>query len=189
MRTSGIDYAQFIGKEFDRWKVISVGPKKESHQFLICQCKCGTTREVRHTALVGHGKNKSRSCGCLCKDLASERSKLNSGIAHRNRVFYSYKYRAKKKNVPFLLSIEEFESIGKEKCYYCSAMPSPYSKKNTQMNGAYIANGIDRKYPEKGYIIENCVPCCSFCNGLKSNIPFDVFIAHICRMGETLRRP
>jgi hypothetical protein len=31
-------------------------------------------------------------------------------------------------------------------------------------------NGIDRVDNEKGYLVENCVPCCFTCNSLKKSV-------------------
>lgn len=44
---------------------------------------------------------------------------------------------------------------------------------------ALYINGIDRKDSSKGYTIDNCVPCCTECNTMKSDLPLDVFYNRI----------
>ena len=74
--------------------------------------------------------------------------------------FSGYKNRAKTNSVDFFLSNEEFERISKSSCFYC---------------GKEGPNGIDRKDNSKGYILDNCVPCCKHCNYVKGNLSQDDF--------------
>lgn len=50
-------------------------------------------------------------------------------------------------------------------CYLCGRTPSV---------------GIDRKDASKGYSIDNCHPCCTTCNYMKKDIPFEDFL-HLVR--------
>jgi hypothetical protein len=40
-------------------------------------------------------------------------------------------------------------------------------------------NGIDRVDNDKGYISDNCVPCCWKCNNMKNTMKQKDFINHI----------
>lgn len=40
-------------------------------------------------------------------------------------------------------------------------------------------NSIDRVDPTKGYIIDNCVPCCTTCNYMKRILQRDEFLDHV----------
>ena len=62
-----------------------------------------------------------------------------------------YKEKAKKKEVPFELSKEDFDVLTKSECAYCNRRPDKWF-------------GIDRVVPILGYIIGNVVPCCCDCN-------------------------
>ncbi len=60
-------------------------------------------------------------------------------------------------------------------CFYCDASPS---QKRGQKggNGYYIYNGIDRIDSKKGYLMNNCVPCCEWYNmGQKREAPREFF--------------
>ena len=60
------------GKLFDRWHVDSFAYKNKYRQdFWNCTCECGTHKIVMGQNLRQH---KSKSCGCLAKELASERN-------------------------------------------------------------------------------------------------------------------
>lgn len=75
-----------------------------------------------------------------------------------------YKDRASRKNIPFLLTDEQFNIIRTMNCYLC----------NKPTNSNHL-NGIDRIDSKKGYDLENCVPCCAGCNYLKKEYDIDDF--------------
>ena len=55
-----------IGQKFGRWTVIERAPSRKGRAaYWICQCDCGTKREVRGQNLKN---GKSQSCGCFKKD-------------------------------------------------------------------------------------------------------------------------
>jgi len=89
-----------------------------------------------------------------------------------------YRDRAKRKGVRFVLSEEDFSDLCCKDCYYCGARPS-YMK---SVDG--IVNGIDRLYPNVGYVRKNCVPCCSECNvGKATSTPSD-FVERAIRIAN-----
>ena len=105
--------------------------------------------------------------------------KLKKGQAALNDLFYSYKYRAKKKNYEFCLTKEEFKNLTSKHCEYCGIEPShsvdrAYRGRKSRFNGNYIYNGLDRVDNTRGYTIDNVVPCCKNCNSMKGDfLSFD----------------
>lgn len=75
--------------------------------------------------------------------------------------YKSYLKGAKARNIQFLLSVEVFIELLKNNCFYCN---------ETSLIG------IDRVDSSKGYTLENCVPCCSICNIMKSNRTLEEFL-------------
>ena len=74
-----------------------------------------------------------------------------------------YKKAAKYCNRIFELTRNEFAGIVSQPCYYCGELQANF-------------NGIDRIDNNKGYISNNCVPCCSICNMMKRNTTESQFI-------------
>lgn len=64
------------------------------------------------------------------------------------------KSNAKRREIEFSLTIEQYNSLPKE-CYYC---------------GTKEDIGVDRLNSDLGYTQENCVPCCPKCNYTKREI-------------------
>lgn len=62
-----------------------------------------------------------------------------------------YKRGAKRKEVPFELTNEDWERLGKGDCKYCKRSPTTWF-------------GVDRVVPSLGYVLENAVSCCYDCN-------------------------
>jgi len=59
-----------------------------------------------------------------------------------------------------IISEDEFEKLSSTSCHYC---------------GVIGPNGIDRADSSKGYIKNNCVPCCKHCNYVKGNLAMSDF--------------
>lgn len=85
----------------------------------------------------------------------------------------AYQKRAEVKRLEFALSEDDFFQIKNAPCHYCN---KKVSYRHT--------NGVDRKNNKQGYIITNCVPCCSECNQMKAEIDIDEFIEHCKRVSE-----
>lgn len=124
-----------------------------------CLCDCGTEKNITgHDLRRGHVK----SCGCYRREM----HRLPSGEARRNRIYKLYEKRAKDANRKFSLNMQEEEKLFKSNCYYCGVEPKQ-SWDSGPLHGKYLYNGIDRVDNSKGYVIDNCVPCCRPCNVAK----------------------
>ena len=73
-----------------------------------------------------------------------------------------YRGSAKKRNLFWRLSLEEFTLFWQKPCIYC---------------GNNIETiGLDRIDNAQGYIIDNVISCCYWCNIMKHNYPMEDFI-------------
>jgi hypothetical protein len=71
---------------------------------------------------------------------------------------YNYsKYKALREGREFSLTLEQYLGLLNQNCYYDNA-PLPKTGK-----------GLDRLDSNKGYSLNNVVPCCAFCNRAKSS--------------------
>ena len=87
--------------------------------------------------------------------------------------FNYYKTRARKKSLQWGFTFDEFVSdFWQKNCFYCG------DKIETV--------GIDRLDSSKGYIKNNCKPCCKFCNTAKMETDFEDFIKSIKKIYEYL---
>jgi hypothetical protein len=84
--------------------------------------------------------------------------------------FGKYKYYAEKRNIKWSLSFDEFMSFWQKPCYYCG------DSINTV--------GLDRIDNKLGYIINNVVSCCEFCNIAKNNNDVKTFIDKCIKIAE-----
>lgn len=99
-------------------------------------------------------------------------SRLRRSIRQRNKKLEigsnQLQQEGKKFQIELHLSYEEFLTFWNQPCFYC---------------GSEIATvGIDRVDSKKHYTIENCVPCCTICNRMKSDMTQDAFLAHLERI-------
>lgn len=70
---------------------------------------------------------------------------------------------AERRNVPFLLTLEEYKTLFGLPCHYCG--------------GDVVRSGLDRKDGRAGYELANVVPCCGQCNLAKFHARDTDFIA------------
>jgi 5-methylcytosine-specific restriction endonuclease McrA len=183
------DYA---GLRFGRLLVVSKTTTKIGNSFgWICRCDCGTEKILNPTNL-----KSTKSCGCLRRDLARERSpRANEarrdlpGEAGLSGVFRNYKTSSKRKGFDFRLTREDVRDLTQGLCYYCDEPPLLVSKRSSKTYNAagrertaYRYNGIDRKDNSKGYTLDNVVPCCWPCNLMKRDMNHDEFLAHVSKI-------
>lgn len=168
-----IRITDLTGKKFGRWTVIKrVNPFSRVNGYKwLCKCDCGTIRKVRG---LGLRNGTSTSCGCYHKEIAGLSNKLDSGIASFRRKYHHYKSRSREIGRKWELTEEQFKKITQKDCYYCGAKPNNRCG-NKSGNGDYIYNGIDRVNNEKGYTIDNIVPCCKICNLGKRDLTVSEF--------------
>lgn len=140
-------------------------------RYWLCKCDCGNDYWAKSSYLL---LGSVVSCGCFWK----ENYKLPSGRSSQNTIYKTYINGAKKRNLFFQITFEEFLDISQKDCYFCGAKPSNKSQ-NKGSNGCFVYNGIDRLDNSKGYEKDNIVPCCCLCNKMKRDTSEKDFIKHI----------
>ena len=182
-----------IGQKFGLWTVLSISDKiLNKKNYVNCQCFCGTIREVVENNLKNGG---STNCGCQ-KNWRSE----NPQEVSRIYLYKQYQKGAERRNFCFDLNFEYFDLLINSPCHYCNKINSnkynPYldkfgkirntnkiNRRNIDITYAQsrtiFYNGVDRKNPNYGYTIENCVACCKICNRAKSDMSYQDYIEWI----------
>ncbi len=168
------------GKKFGRLMVIRRGypDSRNGNARWLCRCGCGIEKVIDGRSLR---KGRTKSCGCLRKKLASEKRKLDFGLATKQHLIRNYRRRARERGYSFNLTEEYFFELTQQDCHYCGIKPSQVAK-NRDNNGDYIYNGIDRIDNTKGYTIKNVVPCCKTCNQAKNSLTLQEFKIWIKRV-------
>ena len=107
---------------------------------------------ARHKAWCEANPERLKAYQKAYYEASKEKRKVYNKAYHsspRGR-FSSYRSNAKKRNIPFLLTEEEFKGFWQKPCVYC---------------GAEIETiGLDRVDSSGPYHIDNVVPCCWPCN-------------------------
>jgi hypothetical protein len=86
---------------------------------------------------------------------------------------YSYEYWAKKKNLAFEISEDDFEDLRFGACRYCRREP----RENEWF-------GVDRLDNSLGYVDGNCVTACSECNYMKRSYGESEFVEMCSRVAK-----
>lgn len=104
---------------------------------------------------------------------AKQDSKFGNSLLGR---YANYKAGAKRRGLNFELSLEKFSEITNKDCFFCG-------KKSP--NKLHV--GIDRANAEEGYQERNCLPCCTVCNRMKSQMNVEEFFTHIKMIQERIK--
>lgn len=164
-------------RENSRWVPIRKVSREMEDPRWIMRCSCGVIKRVLWRSYVS---GRSLSCGCYAREINSAgigKYKLPAGESARRQLLLVYKRYAKRARRAFKLSRKRFFELTSSNCHYCNHPPHQVIDKRTVgSNGVCVYNGIDRMDSAKGYISENCVPCCRMCNYAKRNMPYDAFI-------------
>ena len=122
---------------------------------------CYKCKETKSTSeFYKNKKYKDGLCG-QCKDCDKTYNKEWKKTP--NAKYINYNNSAKDRGYEFNLSLEEFTSLLNQDCHYCGQE----------------GFGVDRFDNSTGYTSDNCVPCCTMCNKIKSNHDYDDLMEHI----------
>jgi hypothetical protein len=122
---------------------------------------------------------------CQCGRLKYPDSEANLRECYRG---YLYEQRT---GIDFLLTFEQFSSIVLSPCHYCGLNPCrPYrTRRKRRPERPTMVHGVDRKYSNGSYNMENVVTCCTACNFRKNGfinmltpygISFDEYEEFLC---------
>lgn len=168
-----------IGKRSGRLLVIAPAPAQAGRARWVCQCDCGNKCTATGKSLR---KQQKQSCGCIKRDQLKtllkdlhKHNELPYGIAASNHLYSVYKIGAKKRNLVFELTIDDFRRITSDVCYFCGEKPKGCHWGVT-CSTPYIFNGIDRLDNSIGYVLSNCVTACKTCNWMKRVMTEEQFL-------------
>jgi len=184
-------FIDLTNQKFGKLTVLQKSKIVNNKQFWLCQCECGNKKEIDVYKLKSQ---HTRSCGCLRLEINTK----PPGYASYHYIFDKYKRGAKYRNLDFRISKDAFIELISKNCYYCGSNPKNYNSYFTNdkrlldnhvtletANRGWIAiNGLDRLDSNKGYEINNVVPCCSNCNIMKRDIDFNIFMNCVKKIYE-----
>jgi hypothetical protein len=81
-------------------------------------------------------------------------------LSRNSAKFQTYAKSANSRNFEFRLTEEEFQDFLARPCYLCGLPPES-------------GIGIDRIDNSKGYVLDNCRPCCGHCNLMKRDMTYE----------------
>ncbi len=102
----------------------------------------------------------------------AEKIKVKKAKARQNidGKYQTYKDSAKRRNMIFDLTKDDFETFWQKPCFYCDSEIETI--------------GIDRKDNNIGYTLDNCLSCCKICNLGKHTSTYEEYIEHCKRMAK-----
>lgn len=167
-----MDKIDLTGKICDHWTVIGPAPSVKKTTMWECLCSCGIIRAVSSKNLRN---GVSKSCGHDWYSVQTQIFPERSALPIRERkktaaysVLYDYFNTARARGFAFSLTEIDFRKITSQDCHYCGEKPS--RMRRSKLGDEFVYNGIDRQDNNLGYSLENCVPCCKWCNIAKNNL-------------------
>lgn len=170
----GPQATDLTGKTFNFLTVLARVTNKGQNVMWNCLCVCGQQTIIQGKALTsGH----SKSCGCRGREKA---------FGFISQMYANYRAAASRRLLCFELSQENFSALIKQNCHYCRSLPISKENRADVKKGAFKEtipiNGVDRVNSDIGYILSNCVPCCSICNRAKASMSYADFFTWIDKL-------
>lgn len=134
--------------------------------------KCNYCNEIKRLEKFRKRKKSKDGHGSICKECLKIRS-LEYECSPKRR-FSKYKRGAKKRNLFWNLTYEEFMIFWKRPCSKCGDQIDTI--------------GLDRINNNIGYILSNIESCCYTCNMAKHNRTNEDFIKHCHKVSDFRRR-
>jgi hypothetical protein len=168
--------SEATGRKYGRLTIIGFKPwSKSEPQCCQVRCECGNEGWVTLAAVES---GKTRSCGCLKRELAAVGDNNNDEDILYKMIMRAYFQGAEKRGLEWTLSSDEFRALVRQNCYYCGRPPGNIKKLHRKTQSIEMKySGVDRVDNNKGYIVSNCVPCCAYCNKAKLDSPVADFVA------------
>lgn len=135
-----------------------------------CLCDCGK-EFITDSSNIRKGNTKS--CGCYRTERLRQERKPAKEVA-LGQFVDDYSRRARDQGIPWALSRDELSSLIFSPCHYCGNEGRWY---HTSGERGCIVNGVDRVDSDRGYRLDNVVPCCSKCNYAKKEYPLSDFLS------------
>lgn len=157
---------------------------------VFVQCKCGKKWSAQLSNIIN---GTTFTCGKYpCRTYKSfYQDKRDPEVGYK-ALLYVYKKHAKKRNLEFLLTYEQFKELLSKNCHYCGQAPSQVyklTKKGTSeiRSGVPIVyNGIDRINSNDNYTVCNVVTACKRCNVAKMDQTYEEYIERIQQIYKNL---
>ena len=154
-----------VGKTFGR---LTVEKEYSNKKYILCECSCSCGGKTTSTRREGLLSGRTQSCGCIRKERSIEfnKSRFDPNAISKSveyRILTRAKSRAKQKNIPFNLTLEDIEVP--ETCPLLGIPIEIQPKKGYHPNSP----SLDKIIPEKGYIKGNVWVISNRANTLKND--------------------
>ena len=154
-----------IGQKFGRWTVLNraedyISPKGHHIIQWLCKCDCGNYRNVLGSTLR---QGKSKSCGCLQKEIVSKIGKLSKKYNIYN-LLGEYGIGYTSKGEEFYFDLEDYDKI-KDYCWYIREdgyVECAYKNKNILFHRLLYPESIQvdhsnhKKYDNRKFNLRPC---------------------------------
>ena len=145
--------------KYHRLKVLDE-KRERGRMYFICKCDCGTVKNIRKDSVIS---GRAKSCGCLKKELVTERI-VKMSTTHGMRRTRFYRTWQNMKNRCLNEKVPEYKEYGGRGITICKKWEK-FEGFKEDMHSSYLKHvekhgsnqtSIERIDNSKGYNLENC---------------------------------
>lgn len=143
------------GRKFGRWSVLRYSHKVKGRKYWQCECTCGMVKPVREDGLLS---GFSKSCGCLCGELAKARG-MGKPVVFTHGHSRTKEYEAWHGMIQRCHNSKnkDYHNYGRRGISVCERWRNSYENFFADMGKCPDARwSVNRKDNDKGYTPENC---------------------------------
>ena len=140
------------GKKFGKLEVKEFVGSKNGYRYWLCECECGTQKEIRRDHLT---KNITKSCGCSWRLSRKEHNNWQGYEDISLDFFNTIKRNAIKRNIEFNITIEYLWGLFIEQNKKCKLSGLNLEFSEIRKNKTKQTASIDRINSDIGYVEGN----------------------------------
>ncbi len=169
-------YDTLVGKKFGKWTLLRISVQKiRGATAYDCKCECG-----HEQMCVGSPLKQGSST--QCKKCANVSSGLKNRLPPFKYLWNRLVRSAECRDIHCNITYEQFiKFVELKQCHYCERTLNWYV---SSKQGNSLACQIDRMDSNKGYVEDNCVVCCKFCNSIKNTF---ISYALMIKIGQLIK--
>ncbi len=166
------------GTLWGKWLILGSCKDSKARRVMAVCTKCGREKSVLENSIRSGRSTQCSTCGNREKAQGLRKTLAQRAAATK---YNSYRNGAFDRDISWSLSFDDFAALIFRNCHYCGSPPETiYTVKDERGHVAH--SGVDRVDNNVGYTVDNCVPCCRFCNIAKGTYDVHTFVARCYRV-------
>lgn len=179
---SKVDYTGSKYGHLTALKYVSTSKKTRAALWTF-RCDCGNEKDIEARVVTAGSIKTCGTCHLKHKLKSSGAGLRWKQVASHNKLFKRFMEIAKRRELKWLLSIEEFMKLALAECTLCGTAP------NTQQKGSRLLyNIVEPVHSQDGYAVGKCYSSCKACSNSFHKVGLSLIVERVATVFSHISR-